>query len=55
MPVGEDHVESAERFNVHNLSKSVESVQGNNRDDSHSIVSQLLGENLDVLDDKGLR
>ena len=55
MPVGEVHMESAENVNVHNLTKVVESVRGDNRDDSHIIVSQLLHENLDVLDDSALR
>ena len=55
MPVGEVHMESAERVIVPNLINVVESVQDDTRDDSHIIMSHLLGEGLDVLDDSELR
>ena len=55
MPVGEVHVESSEKVIVLILTNVVESLQGDNRDDSQIIVSQLPGECLNVLDDSGLR
>ena len=51
MPVGEVHMESPKRINVPNLTNVVESVEG----DSQIIVSHLLGEILEVLDDSRLR
>ena len=55
VPVGDGQMESAERVNVHSLTNVVENVQGDSRADSQIIVSHLLGESLDVLDDSGLR
>ena len=51
MPVGEVSVESAEKVNVLNLTNILESVQCVSPDDSHIIVSPLISESLDVLDD----
>ena len=45
---------SAERIKVPNLTHVVECIQSDSCDDSH-IVSHSLGDNLDVLDDSGLR
>ena len=53
MPVGEVHMNSAEKVNQPNLTNVVESVEDNGHDDSHVIVSHLLGECIDVLDDNG--
>ena len=37
------------------MTRVVESVQGDNDDDSHNIVSHVLGENLDLVEKSGLR
>ena len=55
MPVGEVHVEPTDRFNVPNLTNVVENVKDHSRDDSDIIVSHLLSESLDVLDDSRLQ
>ena len=48
-------MESAKRINIPSLTNIGESVEGDGCDDSHTLVSPLLGESLDVLDDSGLR
>ena len=55
MPVCEIREESAEVVVVPNLTNVVESVQEDTRDDSHIVVSHLLGESLEVLDDSQLQ
>ena len=55
IPVCEVHLESTEGVIVLDLPNVVESVQGDSRDESHIIVSHLLGENIYVLDDSRLR
>ena len=42
-PVGEVHMESAEKVNVHIFINFVESVQGDSRDNSHIIMTHSLG------------
>ena len=37
------------------MTNVIESMQVDSRDDSHVVVSHLLGESLDVLDDNGSR
>ena len=55
MPVCEIRKEAAEGVIVPNLPNVVEGVQGDSHDESQIIVSHLLGEGLEVLDDSGLR
>ena len=55
MPVCEIRQESTGRVDVTNLSTVVENVQNVGRDESPIIVSHLLGEGLEVLDESGLR
>ena len=55
MPVCEMRNESAEGVVVPNLPNAVERMQGVSHDESQIIVSYLLGERLEVLDDSGLR
>ena len=55
MPVCEIRKESTERVVVPNLPNVVQSVQDVSHDESQIIVSHLLGESLEVLDDSGLR
>ena len=55
VPVCEFCQESTEGVDVPNLPNVVESVQGDSHDETHIIVSHLLGESLEVLDDSGLR
>ena len=55
MPVCEIRKESAEGVIVPNLPNVVESMQGVSHDESQVIVSHLVGESLEVLDDSGLR
>ena len=55
MPVCEIRQESTEGVNVPNLPNVVESVQNVSHVESQIIVSQFLGESLEVLDDSGLR
>ena len=55
MPVCEVRKESVEGVVVPNLTSVVESIQEDSRDDSHIVVSHLLGESLEVLDDSQLQ
>ena len=55
MPVCEVPQESTEGVDVPNLPNVVESVRNFSHDESQIIVSLLLGESLEVLDDSGLR
>ena len=55
MPVCEIRKESVEGVVVPNLTNVVGSVQEDSRDDSHIVVSHLLGESLEVLDDSQLQ
>ena len=55
MPVCEVHMKSIEGVIVPNLPNVAESVQDDNLDESHIIVSHLLSESLDVLEYSGLR
>ena len=55
MPVCEIRKESAEGVVVPNLPKIVESMQGVSHDESQNILSHLLGESLEALDDSGIR
>ena len=55
MPVCEIRKESAEGVVVLNLPNVVEGVLGDSHNESQIIVSHLLGESLEVLDDSGLR
>ena len=55
MPVCEIRQESTEGVVVPNLPNVVESMQDVSHDESQIIVSHLLGESLEVLDDSGLR
>ena len=54
-PVCEIRKESTEGVVVPNLRNVVESVEDVSHDESQIIVSQLLGESLEVLDDSGIR
>ena len=55
MPLCENRQESTRGVVVPNLPNIVESVQTVSHDESQIIVSHLLGESLEVLDDNGLR
>ena len=55
MPVCEIRKESAEGVHVPNLTNVVASAQEDSRDNSHIVVSHLLGESLEVLDDSQLQ
>ena len=55
MPVCEIRQESIEGVDVPNLPNVVESVQTFSHDESQIVVSHLLGESLEVLDDSELR
>ena len=55
MPVCENRKVSAERVVIPNLPNVVESMQDVSHDENQIIVSHLLGESLEVLDDSGLR
>ena len=55
MPVCEIHKESVEGVDVTNLPNAAERVQNVSHDESQKIVSHLLGENLERLDESGLR
>ena len=55
MPVCEIRKESAEGVVVPNSTNVVESIQEDSRDDSHIVVSHLLGESSEVLDDSQLQ
>ena len=55
MPVCEIRKESAEGFDVTNLPNTAERVQYVSHDESQIIVSHLLGESLEGLDESGLR
>ena len=55
MPVCEIRKESPEGVVVPNLPNVVESMQGVSHDENQNIVSHLLGESLEVLDDSGIR
>ena len=55
MPVGKVYIESAESVNVQILTYVVDGVHGDNRDDILFVVTHLLGESLDGLEDNGLR
>ena len=55
MPVCEIRNESVERVVVPNLTNVVENVEEDSRDDSHIVVSHLLGESLELLDDSQLQ
>ena len=51
MPVWEVHMESSEGVIIPDVTNVVEGMQEDSRDGSHIVVSHLLGENLEVLDD----
>ena len=55
MPVCEIRKESTEKVVVSNLPNVVESVEDVIHDENQIVVSQLLGERLEVLEDSGLR
>ena len=55
MPICEIRKESIKGVVVPNLPNAVESVQDVSHDESPNILSHLLGESLEVLDDSGLR
>ena len=55
MPVFKIRKESVEGFDVTNLPNGAERVQDVSHDESQIIVSHLLGESLDGLDESGLR